>query len=132
MTKTVIAVMTAAKRMCPMPRARPTAIAKKTLEISLELPAMERKRMREKAPRMAMEVPREPLTMSITTSTRSGRMVKVMRKLREVLLVLRWVKAMTRPRARATPEQIRMVVIFSPEAEVSKTLLNIDLIPFFD
>ena len=63
------------------------AMAKKTEEISFEFPAIERKRMRENAPRIAIEVPSEPFTIIITTSTRSGRIVRVIRKFFEVFEV---------------------------------------------
>lgn len=114
-----------------MPRARPIAIAKKTEEISFELPAIERKRISEKAPRMAIEVPSEPLTINITTSTRSGRIVKVIRKFFEVFEVFRWTKAMMRPSAIATAEQIRIDFMSRAEELVSKIELNI-FSPFLD
>ena len=64
----------------PIPVASPTAIEKKILTISLELPGTERKRIRLKVPRTATLVPTFPFTSIMTSWTSAGRIASVTTK----------------------------------------------------
>lgn len=101
-------------------------MAKKTERMARELPGMERKRTREKAPMTATPVPRLPLTMRMTVVTRTGRMERVMMKFLLLWVVFMWVRATMRPRTKATPRQAAKFSMVIPPLMM---LLNMVLIP---
>ena len=79
-TIATIAVNTTARMMNPMPVARPMAMARNTLPMSLALPGIERKRTRLNTPMTAMPTPRLPFTSVMTIWTMSGSRASVTTK----------------------------------------------------
>ena len=81
----IITVKSTASVRYPMPVAKPMAIAKNTLPISLALPGMLRKRTKLNTPITAMPAPKFPFTSVITICTISGKSASVSTKFREYL-----------------------------------------------
>ena len=126
-----ITVITTANKTCPIPSASPTIMVKNTLRSSLASPWIERKRISENAPRMAIDVPRLPLIMIITAITRIGSVARVIRKPLLVWDVFMCVNAIATPRISATPAQISAVLMSSPVIVESNILLNIFFLSYF-
>ena len=108
-----------------MPQASPIIIAAKMASKSFARPSIERKRISENAPKIAIEVPRLPLIIIITAITKTGRTASVTSIPLVVCEVLACVKASTMPSSNAIAAAIKAVVISRPGVVVSKIVLNI-------
>ena len=91
----------------PIPVARPMAVVRKTMPISLALPGALRKRIRPKAPATATPAPMLPFTIMMIICTMAGSMARVTTKLWEYLDLNILSAAAPRPSSSETAVQIK-------------------------
>ncbi len=119
----IAAVKNKAKPICPIPVARPTAIAKKIVDISLLVPGVLRKRTSENAPMIATPVPRFPLTSRIIVWMMAGNRTMDEMKLFEYVFLIVYAPAITKPQNKDAARHVANCVTVS--ALESMKLVNI-------
>ena len=100
-------------------------MAQNTLTISLEFPAILLNLIKLNAPATANAVPKFPLTKKITTCTKTGNIVKVIKKFGVVLVVSLCTTLITAPNTIATNKQIKQLPKLTDVVVCVKILSNI-------